>query len=106
MAWTYILECADGTFYVGSTIDLERRLWQHNAGEGAAYTRRRLPVRLVWSGDFERIDDAYVFERRVQGWGRRKRKALIEGRWDDLPELASRSWAAIRARQSSSSNAD
>ena len=99
MAWTYILECADGTYYVGSTVDLERRLWQHNAGEGAAYTRHRRPVTLVWSADFERIDDAFAFEKRVQAWNRRKRRALIEGRWDLLPELAGRSWAAMRARE-------
>ena len=48
MAWTYILECADGSFYVGSTTDLERRVSQHDRGEGADYTkpRRRRPVRL------------------------------------------------------------
>ncbi len=99
MAWTYLLECSDGSYYVGSTIDLERRVAQHDAGEGAAYTRRRRPVCLVWAAEFERIDDAFAFEKRVQGWNRRKRRALIEGRWDCLPELASRSWAARRARE-------
>jgi len=93
MPHTYILECADGTFYVGSTWDLERRLWEHNEGLGSAYTRlrRRRPVRLVWSEYFERIEDAFLFEKRVQGWSRRKRMALIEGRSIDLPELARRS---------------
>ena len=92
MAWTYILECADGTFYVGSTVDLNRRLSQHQDGEGAAYTRprRRRPVRLAWSGYFDRIENAFLFEKRVQGWSRAKRLALIEGRNEDLPELASR----------------
>ena len=52
MAWTYILECADGSYYVGSTVDLERRVAEHNEGLGAAYTRsrRRRPVRLAWTG--------------------------------------------------------
>jgi putative endonuclease len=92
MAWTYILECADGTLYVGSTVDLERRVNEHNLGEGAAYTRlrRRRPVRLAWAGEFDRIDDAFRFEKQVQGWSRAKRIALIEGRLDDLPDLASR----------------
>jgi putative endonuclease len=98
MAWAYILECSDGSYYVGSTVDLERRVAQHDAGEGAAYTRRRRPVRLVWAAEFQRIDEAFAFEKRVQGWSRRKRRALIEGRWDALPELASRSWGARRAR--------
>ena len=94
-----MLECADGTYYVGSTVDLERRVGQHDAGEGAVYTRSRRPVRLVWAVEFDRIDEAFAFEKRVQGWNRRKREALIEGRWDLLPELASRSWAALRVRE-------
>ena len=87
-----VLECADGSFYVGSTWNLERRLWEHNEGLGSTYTRlrRRRPVRLVWSAYFDRIDDAFAFEKRVRGWSRRKRIALIEGRYADLPQLASR----------------
>ena len=92
MAWTYILECADGSYYVGSTVDLDGRVWKHNMGLGATYTRprRRRPVKLVWAADFDRIDEAFFFEKRIQGWSRAKRQALIEGRWDDLPELARR----------------
>ena len=94
MAWTYLLECADGSFYVGSTVNLDARISQHNAGEGAAYTRRRgrRPVQLVWAADFARVDEAYAFEKLVQGWSRKKRIALIEGRWEDFPALASRAW--------------
>ena len=90
MAWTYILECADGSFYVGSTIDLERRVSQHDRGEGATYTRprRRRPVRLAWAAEFRRIDDAYTYEKQIQNWSRAKRIALIEGRLGDLPGLA------------------
>jgi putative endonuclease len=84
----YILRCADGSFYVGSTVDLERRLGQHDEGEGAAYTRRRRPVQLVYCEDFPRIDDAYLREKQVQGWSRAKRLALVEGRLQDLPRLA------------------
>ena len=92
MPWTYILECADGSLYVGSTTDLERRVSEHNLGLGAAYTRvrRRRPVRLAWAGEFDRVEDAFRFEKQVQGWSRVKRVALIEGRFDDLPDLASR----------------
>ena len=98
MPWTYILECADGSYYVGSTWDLERRVAAHDEGLGAAYTRKRRPVRLVWAAEFERISDAFMFEKQVQGWGRQKRQALIEGRYHDLAGLASRSWAARRER--------
>ncbi|MHA6523592.1 GIY-YIG nuclease family protein [Tessaracoccus sp. G1721] len=88
MPFTYMLECSDGSFYVGSTWDLGERVSQHMAGRGATYTSRRRPVRLVWAEEFERVDEAYAMEKRVQGWGREKRIALIEGRYDDLPTLA------------------
>lgn len=100
MPHVYVLRCADDSFYVGSTRDLERRLSEHALGLGAAYTRRRRPVVLVWAGEFERVDEAYAMEKRVQGWSRAKRLALIEGRTEDLPGLASRSWASVRDRRS------
>jgi putative endonuclease len=79
MPFTYILRCADGSYYVGSTRDLERRLAQHDAGEAANYTRRRRPVELVWAHEFQLVDDAFALEKRVQNWSRAKREALIEG---------------------------
>lgn len=88
MAHLYILRCVDGSFYVGSTIDLQRRITQHSHGEGAAYTRRRLPVALVYQQRFDRIEQAYAAEKQVQNWSRAKRIALIEGRFDLLPALA------------------
>ncbi|CAM3276132.1 GIY-YIG nuclease family protein [Nocardioides dubius] len=86
--YCYILECSDGSYYVGSTVDLERRLSQHELGIGAAYTRSRRPVRLVWYECYPRIDAAYAREKQIQNWGRDKRRALIEGRADELPLLA------------------
>jgi putative endonuclease len=97
--WVYIVECRDGSFYVGSTHDLERRICEHNEGLGAAYTQRRRPVLLRWSAHYERVEDAYAMEKRLQGWGRSKRQALIDGLVDDLPRLASRGMAARRARE-------
>ena len=90
MAWAYLLECSDGSFYAGSTTDLPRRVSQHQLGLGAEYTKRRRPVRLVWAAEFNRIDDAYAVEKQIQGWGRAKRIALVEGRLDDLPRLSRR----------------
>jgi putative endonuclease len=98
MGWVYILECSDGSFYVDSTNDLERRLWEHDEGLGAQYTRHRLPVRLLWCAAYERLDDAFAFEKQVQGWSRRKRRALMEGRLGDLGWMSSRSSDAIRRR--------
>ncbi|MEQ4498816.1 GIY-YIG nuclease family protein, partial [Nocardioides kribbensis] len=90
MGWTYILECADGSLYVGSTVDLERRVGEHDAGVGAAYTRRRRPVRLVWSAQYASIEEAFRYEKQIQGWRRAKREALIRGEFELLPQLASR----------------
>ncbi|MFW0791283.1 GIY-YIG nuclease family protein [Gordonia sp. CPCC 205333] len=88
----YILRCADDSFYVGSTVDVEKRVSQHNSGKGAKYTRRRLPVELVYQAEFETIDEAYALEKRVQNWSRAKRRALIEGRFDLLPGLSKKSF--------------
>lgn len=87
MPWVYIFECADGTFYVGSTIDLDGRVSQHNDRRGSAYTRRagRRPVKLVWAADFYRVDEAFAFEKRVAGWRRRWRlshRGLANVLWD------------------------
>jgi putative endonuclease len=88
MAWVYILRCGDGTYYVGSARDLERRIEQHHVGEGAEYTRRRLPVELVWAHECEHVGQAYALEEQIQNWSRAKRAALIEGRFTDLPALS------------------
>jgi predicted GIY-YIG superfamily endonuclease len=93
MAWMYILECADGSYYVGSTKDIERRLWEHQSGLGAKYTSRRLPVKLVYSEEYERIADAFAREKQVQNWSRAKREALINGEYDSLPDLAKKKFA-------------
>ncbi|MCX2755528.1 GIY-YIG nuclease family protein [Gordonia sp. 4N] len=84
----YILECADGTLYVGSTRNVEHRLDQHQSGNGSRYTRTRRPVRLVFRQEFPHIGEAHAAERRLHGWSRAKRTALIEGRLDLLPELS------------------
>ncbi len=84
----YILECADGSYYTGSTIDLERRIQQHQAGEGANHTKKRLPIKLVYSEEFQRIDKAFNREKQVQGWSRKKKQALIDKKHHQLPDLS------------------
>ena len=88
MAWMYILECVDGSYYVGSTNDLDRRILQHQEGLGAKYTSRRLPIELVYYEEYDRVDDAFYREKQVQGWRRAKREALINGEPALLPALA------------------
>ena len=88
MAWMYILKCSDGSYYVGSTKNLEYRLSEHQEGKGAKYTSRRLPVKMVYSEEYERVADAYAREKQVQNWSRAKREALINGNEETLPKLA------------------
>lgn len=86
--YMYILECADGSYYTGSTKYLELRFMQHLAGEGSNHTKKRLPVKLVYFEYFERIDHAFYREKQVQGWSRKKKEALINQISEKLKELA------------------
>jgi predicted GIY-YIG superfamily endonuclease len=88
MAWMYILKCADGSYYVGSTKNLDLRINQHQLGKGSIYTSGRLPVELVYGEEYDRIADAYACEKQIQNWGRAKRDALINGDLEVLPPLA------------------
>jgi len=76
--FVYILLCTDGSYYTGSTIDLWRRLDQHQNGQGANHTKKRLPVEMVYYEEYERIDVAFKREKQIQGWSRAKKEALIE----------------------------
>ncbi len=101
MPYTYLVQCADNTYYVGSTWlpDVDTRVWQHNNDElGVAYTRHRRPVRLVWAARFDSMIEALAFEKRVQGWNRKKREALIRGDYNAPAELSRR--RAVQERRS------
>ncbi len=86
--YMYILRCIDDSYYIGSTNNLEKRLHQHQAGEGANHTKKRLPIQLVYFEEFERIDYAFYREKQVQGWSRKKKEALMKGSLAKLNELA------------------
>jgi putative endonuclease len=86
--YTYILKCSDDSYYTGSTIHLEQRLHEHQEGLGANFTRKRRPVTLVYFEEYERIADAFRREKQIQGWGRKKKEALIHGFPEQLHMLA------------------
>ncbi len=88
MPYMYILECADESYYTGSTKDLERRLWEHQNGLGANHTAKRLPVKLVYCEECDRIDDAFYREKQVQGWSRKKKEALMASDYNQIHLLA------------------
>ena len=87
-AWVYILRCANGAYYTGHTTNLEVRLAEHQSGEADSWTRHRLPVELVFAQEMPSKDEAFLAERRIKGWSRAKKEALIAGDWDTLCQLA------------------
>ena len=86
--YMYILECVDGSYYTGSTKNLELRIAEHQASEGANHTKKRLPVKLVYFEEYSRIDEAFYREKQVQGWSRAKKEALINNAPEKLHKLA------------------
>ncbi len=90
-AFLYILRCADGSYYIGTTrTDLELRVAQHNTGAFGGYTSTRGPVTLVFSQWFDRVTDAIESERKLKKWSRAKKKAFIRRDFAALKALASR----------------
>lgn len=98
--YVYLLRCADGSYYVGQTDDLTKRMAEHEAGEGGAWTARRLPVELAWSENFGTRDEARDAERQIKGWSRGKKEALVRGDWDAIVALAKKRWADRKAPRS------
>ena len=86
--WVYMLRCRDGSYYAGHTDASEARIAQHEAGQGSDWTRRRLPVELVWADYAASREEALAFERRIKGWTRAKQEALIAGDWSEIGRLA------------------
>ena len=84
----YILLCSNGRYYTGSAKYLDRRIDQHKNGKGANYTKEHGPVELVYFEKYDRIDLAFYREKQVQGWSHVKKRALIEGRFSKLKEIA------------------
>ena len=88
--WMYMLRCSDGSYYVGSTTELEMRIHEHEEGVGASYTAKRRPLQLVYTCEFDTVEEAYERENQVKGWSRAKKEALIREGWDALPRLSQR----------------
>jgi putative endonuclease len=99
--WTYMLHCADRTFYVGHTDDLDARIGAHQSGLIKGYTSTRLPVKLVWSDEFPTRYEALRAERQIKGWSRAKKLALIRGDWKAISALGRNSEEKERASTSS-----
>ena len=97
--YVYMLRCSDGSYYVEHTTDLEQRLAAHERGAIEGYTLSRLPVELAFSDRFSRRLEALHRERRIKGWSRARKEALIKGDWDGLVELSNSSSGQAILRQ-------
>ncbi len=76
--FTYILECQDGAYYAGYTIDLERRIEEHNNSKrGAKCLRGKLPVRLVWHKEYRYYKIALRAERRIKLLSHKEKDELV-----------------------------
>ena len=89
----YILQCANGQYYVGSTTDLVKRIGEHQLADealykGAKFTKEHQPVELVYTEEYEDEHKARLRERQLHGWSRAKKEALIKGDIDKLKELS------------------
>ena len=78
MPYVYIVECSDGTYYTGYTTELKRRIKEHNQGEGAKYTRGRLPVQLVYKEEYNSKSKAMKREYAIKNLTREKKEKLIK----------------------------
>lgn len=95
--FAYLLRCSDASYYAGHTDDLAGRVRQHQAGECAGYTTTRRPVSLVWSQEFATREEALAAERRIKGWSRAKKEALIAGDFARLSSLAKKDFRKGKA---------
>lgn len=77
MNYTYLLECADQTFYCGWTNDLDKRVKTHNSGQGAKYTKSRRPVTLVYYEEFETKEEAMRREWEIKRLTRKEKEKLM-----------------------------
>ncbi len=94
--YVYILYCSDDSYYTGITNDVDRRVNEHNEGlDKKAYTYKRRPATVVYREVFNEALQAIAWEKKIKGWSRSKKQALINGEWDILPELAEcKNWSS------------
>ena len=93
--WVYILHCADNSYYTGHTDNLEKRVMDHQTGQIEGYTSTRLPVTLVFADEFPTREEVLACERRIKGWSRKKKEAMMRGDWAKVSRLAYRKRPSI-----------
>jgi len=87
--FVYMLRCADDSYYIGITNNLQRRMEEHSSGmDSSCYTYQKRPLKLVYAGHFSDVLHAIKWEKQIKGWSRKKKEMLINGDWERLPELS------------------
>ncbi|HLW72856.1 MAG TPA: GIY-YIG nuclease family protein [Candidatus Babeliales bacterium] len=84
----YMLKCNDGSYYIGHTDDIDKRIAEHTQGKINGYTKKRLPVKIVYVQNFMTRDEAINAERQIKGWSRKKKEALLRDDWEKIKELS------------------
>jgi putative endonuclease len=74
----YFARCSDGSLYAGTCINVKERETKHNEGKGAKYTRSRLPVKIVYTEEFETLSEARKREALVKTWSKTEKEQLID----------------------------
>jgi putative endonuclease len=77
MAYMYILECFGNRLYVGSTLNLEKRFFEHQSGIGSNFTNQYRPIRIAYYEEFSNVSEAFRREQQIKNWSRQKKIALI-----------------------------
>lgn len=86
--YVYILKCKDDLLYTGITNDLNRRLKEHSSGlNNNCFTFKRRPVRLIYHQEFNDVNQAIYFEKKIKKWSGRKKLALANKDFDMLQIL-------------------
>ena len=88
MAYMYILECFGNRLYVGSTLDLEKRFFEHQSGLGSNFTNHYRPIRIAYYEEFPNVTDAFRREQQIKNWSRQKKMALINKEKSSLVGLS------------------
>ena len=87
--FVYILKCSDNSYYTGFTNDIERRIGEHSSGKNKdSYTHDKRPITLMWFETFNDVSNAIETEKKIKGWSRRKKEALINQDWEKLVEYS------------------
>jgi len=82
--YAYVLRCSDGSFYTGYTTDVQRRIEEHNSGDGAKYTRGRTPVELIHFEEFDSKSAAMSREYEIKQLSRAAKESLVSGESEGL----------------------